>query len=86
MIAGLSKCGFDGLDVNAILFAESHSRFIVSVKPENKDAFESMMDKDAMLLGRVTDKKQFVIKHLGERLIDLDTDTLLDAWNKGLEV
>ena len=31
--------GFDELSVPAILFSESHSRFIVSVKPENKEDF-----------------------------------------------
>ena len=78
--------GFEDLSVPAILFSESHSRFIVSVSPENKEVFESIMGGDAVLLGRVTKNGQILVSYEDRRIMDLKVDKLLDAWDKGLEI
>jgi phosphoribosylformylglycinamidine (FGAM) synthase-like enzyme len=78
--------GFDNLSMCPILFAESHSRFIVSIKPENKATFETIMGADALLLGTVTDSRRIVVSRADAKILDLEIDTLLDAWDKGLEI
>jgi len=74
----------DGLSVNADLFSESHSRFIVSVNPDNKDAFEKVFVNDAALLGKVIGLRQVRIIKAGNLLIDLENTVLLNAWRSGL--
>ena len=73
-----------GLSVNADLFAESHSRFIVSVNPDNKVTFEKLFGNDAALLGKVSESQQVQIRKAGKLLIDLDNEALLNAWRSGL--
>jgi phosphoribosylformylglycinamidine synthase len=78
---------FNELSISAILFSESHSRFIVSVRPENKKPFEAIMEKDAKFLGKITKEKRIIINNgNNDIIIDLNTETLLNAWNKGLEI
>ncbi len=74
------------IDVNAVLFSESHSRFIVSVRQENKDNFEKILGNRATLIGKVTKDKKLVVSCKGEEIINIDTDELLKAWETGLEV
>ena len=75
-----------GLDVTlsghavTALFSESQSRFVVSVKPENKAAFEVTMT-DALQIGTVTNNQKFVIKNdKNEAWIDLNVSEMLDCW------
>jgi phosphoribosylformylglycinamidine synthase len=75
---------FEGLSIPTILFSESHSRFIVSVKPENQNVFESLIGNDAWLLGETTDSKQLILSYEKEKLIELSVDNLLKSWNNGL--
>ncbi|MCH2024094.1 MAG: AIR synthase-related protein, partial [Saprospiraceae bacterium] len=73
-----------GLSVNEKLFSESHSRFVVSVRPENQASFESLFGSKAFLLGKVTNRKQIVVSTNNLKLIDLSTDALVEAWDGGL--
>lgn len=66
------------------LFSESHSRFVVSIRPENQAAFEAILGDKAYLLGKVTANKQIKISSNNNSLIDLPTEALLDAWAGGL--
>ena len=77
---------FEGLSRPATLFSESHSRFIVSIRPQNKIAFESLLGSDATYLGRVNDSAMLTIQSAGHNLIDVEVEELLNAWNKGLEI
>jgi phosphoribosylformylglycinamidine synthase len=72
------------LSVNAVLFSESHSRFVVSVKPENKDKFEQLFGDDGSLLGVVTADKTLKININGSDLINIETEKLLKSWKNGL--
>jgi len=82
-----SLFGTDGLgaEVNlagnetAALFAETQSRFILSVKKEHQAAFEQLVE-DATLIGEVTDRGVLVIEGLEKQLISSEVKTLEDAW------
>ena len=77
---------FENLSVPAILFSESHSRFIVSVKPENKTKFERIMNEKAKCLGTVTQTKRIIIRHAEQKIVDLKSLIVLNAWNNGLTI
>ncbi len=79
--------GTNGLGVkvqiqgNAVteLFSETQSRFIVSVKKENKEKFEQLVK--ANLVGEVTGDGTFVVcDHSGKELINLPVDDLRRTW------
>ncbi len=82
--ASLSYEVKDSLTVEAVLFAESHSRFIVSVDPVNRENFESLFGSDALLLGKVTDEPVLQFAHGGKQVIKSKIAELKDAWNNGL--
>ena len=69
--------------MNAILFSESHSRFVVSIKPENKTKFDSILGDEAILLGKVNSTKRLIINQSGEKIIEIKMDKLQEAWEKG---
>ena len=74
----------NGLSINAELFSESHSRFIVSIIPADKDKFEKLFGDDTIPLGKVTESQKVEISKAGKLLIDLDNEALLNAWRSGL--
>lgn len=66
-------------DATAALFSESQTRFILSVKKENKEAFESLVD--AVCIGEVTDTGKLIISNeKNETLVDASVEELKDAW------
>jgi phosphoribosylformylglycinamidine synthase len=65
------------LPIHVKLFSESHSRFVVSIRPENQASFEALMGDKASYLGKVSSDKQVKIA----QLIDLPTEALLEAWS-----
>ncbi|MGM0904719.1 MAG: phosphoribosylformylglycinamidine synthase subunit PurL [Bacillota bacterium] len=67
----------DGEAVTA-LFSESQSRFILSVKAEQQEEFESLTD--AVLIGRVTDTPVLKVAVAGEPVIQLEVEEMKDAW------
>ncbi|MED4533357.1 phosphoribosylformylglycinamidine synthase subunit PurL [Metabacillus fastidiosus] len=61
------------------LFSESQTRFIVSVKKENKEAFENLVH--AQVIGEVTNTNQLTIKNeTKQNLVDASVAELKDAW------
>lgn len=67
-------------DVMSALFAETQSRFILSIKPEHKEGFEALVD-DAYLIGTVThDGTLKMVNEAGINLIDVDVSELHAAW------
>jgi phosphoribosylformylglycinamidine synthase subunit PurL len=61
------------------LFSESQSRFLISVKKENKAQFESLVDA-ANLIGEVTDSATLKISSANETLILSQVTELEKAW------
>ncbi|MDN4638201.1 MULTISPECIES: phosphoribosylformylglycinamidine synthase subunit PurL [Bacillus] len=83
-----STFGTDGLgadiqiDLNsaASLFSESQSRFVVTVKPENREAFAEAV-QDAKEVGTVTNDGVFTVKNQeGQQWIHAAVNELERAW------
>lgn len=68
----------------AALYAESHSRFVASVRPEDASSFESLLGERAYPLGEVTAEPQIRVALAGTPLIDAPLDRLIRAWKSGL--
>ncbi|MDP8219914.1 MAG: AIR synthase-related protein [Candidatus Stygibacter frigidus] len=68
----------------ALLYSESHSRFVVSIDPENKGTFEAIMGESATYIGKVTDRAKLEISINGNELINLSSDMLEQYWSKTL--
>lgn len=66
-----------------VLFSESQSRFVVTVSPENKKAFESMMSS-AQEIGVVTQKSSLKIQVNGKVTIDEDVKNLNKLWSEAI--
>jgi phosphoribosylformylglycinamidine synthase len=50
------------ISADAVLFSESQGRLLASVAPQNQKAFESIMQSDASLIGKVTDSANINIE------------------------
>ncbi|MCJ8223455.1 phosphoribosylformylglycinamidine synthase subunit PurL [Bacillus paralicheniformis] len=65
---------------SALLFSETQSRFIVSVKKEHQEAFEKLV-KDAELIGEVTSDSALAVQSQeGQQWIHAQTEELESAW------
>lgn len=94
--AEMSFAGGLGMDINlanvpvdnntipdgTILFSESNSRFLVEIEPNNRRAFESIMDGITCgLIGKVTDSDRLVILGGNEAVIlSEDINDLKERW------
>lgn len=73
------EVNLEGSAVTA-LFSETQSRFLVSVKPENAEAFESVV-QDAKKIGVVLEQSQLIIHgEVGTTLIEGSVSEFHDAW------
>lgn len=67
-------------DATTALYAESLTRFVVEVMPENQSAFEAALSGQPLVkLGNVTAEGQFHVTH-GDTLIDLSVNSLEQSW------
>lgn len=64
-------------------FSESQSRFIVSIAPENQDAFEKVMGENADRLGKVTDDNHLFVS-AADGYFDMDVDDAFHLWKGAL--
>jgi len=82
-LRGLPKSD-DCSQISTQLFSESNSRYIVEVEPENYDTFAKLMlNLPFGQIGNVTEEKTLVIKAQNDRaVIDIDLDSLKEAWQK----
>ncbi|MGD0237778.1 MAG: AIR synthase-related protein [Syntrophorhabdales bacterium] len=68
-----------------VLFSESNSRFVVTIPPEKKDAFERMMEGTACsCVGFVVLDPRLVVWSGGVRIIDSEIESLKEAWKSTL--
>ncbi|OIJ14171.1 phosphoribosylformylglycinamidine synthase II [Anaerobacillus arseniciselenatis] len=72
-----AKVSITGEEVTA-LFAESQSRFVVSVPRDKKEQFESLVD--ATCVGEVVDAGLTILNESGEPVIQVATDELQNSW------
>jgi phosphoribosylformylglycinamidine synthase II len=70
--------------VDAQLFGESNSRYVVEVAPENYDAFaRTMLNLPFGQIGTVTGAPRLTVKSDdGSPVIDADLDSLKEAWQR----
>ncbi len=70
-----------------LLFSESQSRFVVTIAPEAREAFETiMMGHDCACIGKVIPGKAFMVAGIhGTTVIEEDTDSLKTEWQKTLD-
>lgn len=92
-LAQSSFAGGHGMDVDLrkvtrevnsnekILFSQTQGRFVVTVSPENEEAFESMLYGNYSKIGTVRDHHYFMVKGLdGRYIIKEDISKLKHAW------
>ena len=72
------------VSINAKLFAESHSRFIVSIKPENKEKFEDLFKDKISYLGEVTKEQSLQVIDSKSIIIENEVAKLESAWKTEL--
>ncbi len=83
----LGKVPATGVDRDdLLLFSETQSRFVVTISPHKKDAFEKGFEGMAYgLLGEVTSAPEFrVIGLNGREIIRADIQELKDSWKRPL--
>jgi len=83
----LSRVDADpGLRDDKLLFSESQSRLLVTIRPEHRDAFEKEFDgQSCALIGSVSKSKQLQINGVsGEPLVNASIDQLKEAWQAPL--
>ncbi|HUH67140.1 MAG TPA: AIR synthase-related protein, partial [Syntrophales bacterium] len=71
---------------DTLLFSETQSRFIVTVSPAAKEAFESVMKGNTIgLVGKVLAEGVLKIDGVGgKRIIEEDINVLKAAWQRPL--
>jgi phosphoribosylformylglycinamidine synthase len=74
----------DCVRIDAQLFSESNSRYIVEVEPEKYNDFARLMlNLPFGQIGKLTEEKMLVIKaENGKIVIKCDLDSLKQAWQK----
>jgi phosphoribosylformylglycinamidine synthase len=79
-LAGMPQQGIYRDDF--LLFSESQSRFVVTIKEQNTPSFEKMFKGIPYgIAGKVRSDERFVVKGLnGNTIIDTDIQTLKQAW------
>lgn len=87
LAVALAKCVTDsglganvqlGGDLVAELFSESQSRFLLSVRPENKDAFEAIVE--AAMIGVVTKEPTLQVFNWEEQAFVFTADKIRETW------
>src|SRR5699024_10527350 len=71
------------MDPTVALFSESQSRFIVTVKQENREKFETLV-ANVERIGHVTADNQLTIKANNANIIQEDTSTLGKLWRESI--
>ena len=89
LAVALSEAVFEDSSIGAIvsvsgdavteLFSETQSRFLLSVSPDQQEAFEAIV-KDAKRIGTVTNDAKLTIQSGDQALVEADKQELQSAW------
>ncbi len=86
--ARLDRVPYQGKETrnDFVLFSESNSRFVIEVDPQDKKAFEKLLNGISFAeIGRVQESPEFVIHGLDGRVcVKADIHQLKEAWKKPL--
>lgn len=70
---------------DTLLFSESPSRLLVTVRPQERERFERLFAGQALAcLGEVLDTPRLVVSRSGRTLLDVDINLLKEAWQAPL--
>ncbi|MDY0268052.1 phosphoribosylformylglycinamidine synthase subunit PurS [Trichloromonas sp.] len=70
---------------DTLLFSESPSRLLVTIRPEERGRFESLFAGQALAcLGEVTEEQRLVLRRAGRMLLDVSNNLLKEAWQAPL--
>lgn len=67
----------------SLVFSETQSRFVLSIKSENQTAFEKIMNGHAQLIGKVTDDEMISIE-TENQTIEVLTQTAKVLWEEAI--
>jgi len=71
--------------LDTLIFSESQSRFVVTVKPERRQAFQEVMGGTVWgRVGRVLAEGRLIFRHGGSAVLDEDIEELRRAWQSPL--
>jgi phosphoribosylformylglycinamidine synthase subunit PurSL len=76
---------FKDLSLRAILFSETQSRFVVSIKPENRNKFTTLLGDKAVYLGKVVSNNRLSVKNQHKEVVSLSVIKLQQAWESEYE-
>jgi phosphoribosylformylglycinamidine synthase len=85
----LGKLSYQGLERDDfVLFSETPCRFLISVKPANREFFEKCMDGfELSRIGETTSDSNLLVKGLsGLTIADIDVRELKKAWQLPLGI
>ncbi len=76
----------EDLPTAVLLFSESNTRFLLEVEEDKAEAFQDMLEQQPFAyIGKVLDSDRLVILDAnGSPAIDVDLETLKEAWQKPL--
>lgn len=70
---------------DTLLFSESPSRLLVTVRPQEREGFERLFAGQALAcLGEVTEEPRLVVSRSGRTLLDVHINLLKEAWQAPL--
>ena len=85
-LSALPVDGTDALPTGVKLFSESQSRFVVTVTPPNRAAFEKHMAGLAVgRLGEITARPSLDINDGGDAVLSAGLDEMFDRWHRPLD-
>ncbi|MEA1867410.1 MAG: AIR synthase-related protein [Thermodesulfobacteriota bacterium] len=71
--------------LDTLLFSESQSRFVVTIKKEHQQSFENIMgDTGCAMVGEVIKKPSLELEYSGEIVVNESLSSLKDAWKRPL--
>ena len=74
-----------GLDIGTLLFAESPSRFLVEVAPDDAPAFEAVLSQvPRACIGEVTSDGSLTVLAGGQPIVSTSVDQLKATWQATL--
>ncbi len=73
------------LNDTQILYSETASRIIITVRPGNAEVVEALFGDDISRIGRVTSDKRLIIKGSNGIIVNSDIDELKAAWKEPLK-
>ena len=81
----INLTNISGVTNNHILFSETQSRIIATIKPSKRQKFEKYFNKEHLLLiGKVIKNKKIFFKMNNKEDFEVDVNSLSNQYKRGL--